>query len=212
MASQAELNVQKLLEQFEALPAPGRYGALAGVVVVVLGLYYFTMFGPVQANLRSSQQQLAKLQGEIAEARAVVANLDGFRTRSEELAKKYETARERLPNATELPVLLTDISSLGKKSGLEFRKFRPADEVRRGFYAEVPISVEFSGTYHDIAVFFDRLSKLSRIVNISEFAMTLRTESGEAPVLNVSGVARTFRFIESSEAPPATKKRGKEGA
>src|SRR5262245_40785819 len=123
MASQ--LDAQKLLEQFERLPRHTRHGVLAGVGVLVVALYYFTLFGGVQSDLRNAQVQLAKLQGEIAEAKAVTANLPTFRARSEELARKFDAARERLPSATELPVLLTDISSLGKKAGLEFRAFKP---------------------------------------------------------------------------------------
>jgi type IV pilus assembly protein PilO len=94
-------------------------------------------------------------------------------------------------------VLLTDVSSLGKKAGLEFRAFKPEDEVQKGFYAEVPIRVEFLGTYHQIGVFFDRLSKLSRIVNMNEFGMGLVKESAESPLLEVKGIATTFRFLET---------------
>jgi type IV pilus assembly protein PilO len=194
MASQ--LDAQKLLEQIDRLPAHARHGVLAGVSVFVMVVYYFTLFGGVQTDLRNAQVQLAQLQGQIAEAKAVTANLPTFRARSEELARKFDAARERLPSATELPVLLTDISSLGKKAGLEFRAFKPEAEVKQKFYAEVPIKVEFTGTYHEIGMFFDRVSKLSRIVNMGEFEMKLQNESGEEPVLNVKGVATTFRFLE----------------
>jgi type IV pilus assembly protein PilO len=191
-----QLEAQKILAQLEQLSAPARYGVLAGVGALVVAVYYMTLFGGVQTQLRVATAQLIEVQGKIAEARAVASNLETFRARREELAKRYETARERLPSATELPVLLTDVSSLGKKAGLEFRAFKPEPEVQRGFYVEVPIQVEFLGSYHQIGVFFDRLSKLSRIVNLSEFAMTLKKEGGEAPLLAVKGVATTFRFIE----------------
>src|SRR5690242_12948272 len=102
MASQ--LDATKILEKFEHLPAQGRYGVLAGVGVGVILLYYMTLFGSVQNDLRAAQQQLAQVQGKIAEAQAVVTNLETFRARREELAKRYEAARERLPSATELPV------------------------------------------------------------------------------------------------------------
>ena len=160
----SQLDVQKLLEQMEQLPAWGRQCVLAGVCALVVVVYYFTLYGGVQKDLQVASTKLAQLQNEIQKARAVAANLEMFRTRSEELGRKYEAARERLPSQNELPVLLTDISSLGKKAGLEVRGFKPETEVSHEFYAEVPIRVEFAGTYHQIGVFFDRLSKLSRIV------------------------------------------------
>jgi type IV pilus assembly protein PilO len=195
-----QLDTQKLLEQLEHLPAPARYGVLAGVGVAVLVIYYFTLFSSVKSDLDLAQRQLIELQGKIAETQAVVSNLETFRARREELAKRYESARERLPSATELPVLLTDISSLGKKAGLEFRAFKPEEEVQKNFYAEVPIHVEFLGAYHQIGVFFDRLSKLSRIVNLTEFDMVLKAEGGEAPQLEVKGTATTYRFTEKPTA------------
>ena len=205
-----QVDAQKILQWLETLPNPHRHALLGALAVGIVGVYAIAWFPSVQSDLNGAKQQLAKLQGEIAEAKAVVANLETFRARSEELGRKYQSARERLPNATELPVLLTDISSLGKKSGLEFKKFKPENEVTKGFYAEVPISVAFSGSYHEIGVFFDRLSKLSRIVNVTQFSMSLQREGGEAPILLVSGVATTFRFIESEEkdAKEPAKKEG----
>jgi type IV pilus assembly protein PilO len=206
-----QLDAQKILQWLETLPNAYRHGLFAALSVGIVGVYGLTWLPAVHKDLTGAKQQLAKLQGEIAEAKAVVANLDTFRARSEELGRKYQTARERLPNATELPVLLTDISSLGKKSGLDFRRFRPEPEVKRGFYAEVPIAVSFFGSYHEIGVFFDRLSKLSRIVNVTQFSMKLQREGGEAPTLSVSGIATTFRFIETEEKDakePETKEGG----
>ena len=194
-----QLDAQKFLEQLEQLPRQARQLVMVGVCAAVVLIYYLAVYGGVQQELDVARQQLAKVQGEIAEAQAVVANLETFRARSEELSRKYEAARERLPSATELPVLLTDVSSLGKKAGLEFRAFKPETEIPQGFYVEVPIRVEFLGTYHQVGVFFDRLSKLSRIVNMKEFTMKISKQDLNGPVLLVKGIASTFRFVEQKE-------------
>src|SRR5690606_32915480 len=126
-----------------------------------------------------------------------------FEAELADLEQKLKLALRQLPDSKELPVLLTDITSLGKDAGLEFRLFKPMPEVPRDFYAEVPIEIEFSGTYHDIARFFDKVSKLPRIVNVSRMDMEIANTDMGVTVLKVKGEATTFRFIEQQAAPTA---------
>src|SRR5690606_2136412 len=142
------------------------------------------------------------------EVRAIVSNLAAFEQELADLEQQLKTALRQLPDSKELPVLLTDITSLGKDAGLEFRLFKPKEEVPRDFYAEVPIEIEFSGTYHDIARFFDKVSKLPRIVNVSRMNMTIADTDMGATILNVKGEATTFRFIEQQAAAPTQEQPG----
>ncbi len=190
------MDATQALEQLEKLPAIARHGIRAGVAALVIALYWFTMAGGANERLNQLQNQLSQLQNEISEARAVASNLKSFEERRTELQALLDAALSQLPNKRELPGLLTDMSSLGKKSGLEIRTFDPMGEVVRGFFAEVPIKVEFFGAYHDIGVFFDRLSRLPRIVNITELDMSVESERGDRPRLKVTGVATTFRFVD----------------
>jgi type IV pilus assembly protein PilO len=199
-----QFDSKRILEQLERLPAPGRWAVLGCTSILVVALYWFTLGSGTRQQLGVLQQQLATIQNQINEARAVAQNLATFEAKRVELEKQLEGALQRLPNSKELPVLLTDISSLGKKSGLEFRAFRPEPEIDHGFYAEVPIHVEFYGAYHDVGMFFDRLSRLSRIVNITTLEMTLASESNEDPKLKVTGTATTFRFVGAKTNPTAT--------
>ena len=195
----AQFDAQKLLEQLDQLAPPARYGVYAGVALLVVVIYYFSLYGDAQRKLQVAQSQLATLQGQIAEAKSVAVNLEKFRADGEALREQLRVALERLPNATELPVLLTDISSLGKKAGLEFRAFKPGKEIEREFYAEVPIDVEFVGKYHEAGVFLDRLSHLSRIVNVTTLKMTVENSREASPDLKMTGVATTFRFLEPKD-------------
>jgi type IV pilus assembly protein PilO len=107
-----------------------------------------------------------------------------------------------------LPALLTNISTLGKKSGLEIQKFSQGKKIDRGFYSEQQIELEFTGLFHDIGLFFDRIANLSRIVNLTELAFSVESDTGENPVLKVKGTAATFYFNDSSKksdtgTPPA---------
>jgi type IV pilus assembly protein PilO len=193
------VNANQLLEQLEKLPAVARHAVRVGVALLVIVLYWFTMAGSANQRVNLLQSQLSDLQNEISEARAVASNLKGFEERREELQAQLDAALSQLPNSRQMPGLLTDMSSLGKKSGLEVRTFDPTGEVSRGFFAEVPIKVEFFGAYHDVGIFFDRLSRLSRIVNITQMDMSVESERGDMPRLKVTGVATTFRFIDQKK-------------
>ncbi len=198
MAIGGNLDAKKILEQVERLPAAARFGVLAGIAAVLVAVYWFTLFSSTRENLGRLKTQLTKIEAEIVEARTIASNLKTFEEEQEVLKAELKAALRQLPNSSELPVLLTDITSLGKKSGLEIHQFRPSPEVQHGFYAEVPIALRLFGAYHDVGIFFDRLSKLSRIVNITELAMKLSEYRNDTPRLEVTGVATTYFFLEDS--------------
>jgi type IV pilus assembly protein PilO len=206
MAVQLGLDqVQAQLERFAQLPKPYRMAALPVLLALVLGGYAYGFYLPARAQLVTVEHQEQDLQRKVSEVRAIVGNLAAFQKELGDLEQKLKLALRQLPDSKELPVLLTDISSLGKDAGLEFKLFRPKDEITRDFYAEVPIEVEFSGSYHDIARFFDKVSKLPRIVDISRLHIALADQKSlESPRLVVKGEATTFRFIEGAAAAAPT--------
>jgi type IV pilus assembly protein PilO len=183
--------LQGQLEKFAKLPRGYRLAAIPVVAAIVLGSYGWFFYAPAAAERTRVQAQERELQRKVSEVRAIVANLAAFQ---KELDLKL--ALRQLPDSKELPGLLTDVSSLGKDAGLEFKSFRPGDEIPRDFYAEVPIQIEFSGEFHDIARFFDRVSKLPRIINVNELHMELADAKGQSTLLQVKGEATTFRFLE----------------
>lgn len=196
MATEQQMNISQVLEQMARLPKNVRALILVGAAGAVLCIYGFTLYGGISKKAVALQGQLTQVQTKIVESRAVASNLKRFKGKQQELRAELEIALRRLPNERQLPVLLTNMSSLAKKSGLEIRSFKPAAEVNRGFYAEVPISIEFLGRYHEAGIFFDRLSRLSRIINITELKMSLADRKALVPVLKVEGTATTFRFVD----------------
>lgn len=186
------------------LPRAQRIGLLGLVAVAIVGLYVYSFFLPARETLDQLSAQQLELQRKLNEVRSVAANLPAFQTRLTELEVELKTALRQLPNSKELPGLLTDISSRGKNAGLEFKAFRPRDEVPRDFYAEVPIEIEFTGGFHEIARFFDDVSKLPRIVNVADLKVEIEKESPMGTRLVVRGNATTFRFLEQSLAPAGT--------
>jgi len=200
------------LDKLTRLPKGARMALLPAIMAVVVGSYGYVFYLPASHELAKAEQDQLQLQRKLSEVRAVAANEQAVREEIAQLEKKLVIALRQLPNSKELPVLLTDVTSLGKNAGLDFRAFRPQQEIRKAFYAEVPIDIEFSGGFHDIAVFFDQIARLPRIINISELEMSIGKESSLGTTLTVKGKATTFRFVEPEPEPaPDPKAKGKAG-
>lgn len=188
-------------EKLTKLPRAQRLALLAGVALLIVGLYAYLLFLPARQRLQTVEAEELRLQRELSQVRAVVTNLDAFEREIADLERQFAAALRRLPDSKELPVLLTDISSIAKNAGLELKTFNPGSEERQDFYAEVPIQVEFSGRFHDIASFFDRIAKLPRIVNVQTLEVKTVQESTVDTRLRVRGEAVTFRFLEAAATP-----------
>jgi type IV pilus assembly protein PilO len=202
-----ELNLDQfgtIIDRFGRIPRPYRVALIPLTVVLVVATYVYFFYGPARTERRSLQTQERQLQQQVSEVQAIVSNLPAFEEELASMERSLRHALLRLPDSKELPVLLTDVSTIGKRAGLEMKVFRPGDEVARDFYAEVPIQIEFSGSFHDIARFFDRIAKLDRIVNIGELNMSISTQSSERTVLRVQGEATTFRFLEGAGGGPGS--------
>ena len=199
-----DLGLDKLqvhLDKLARLPKGARMAAVPILMALVLGAYGYLLFMPALDELAKAEQQQLQLQRKLSEVRAVAANEQAVRDEIALLEKKLVVALRQLPDSKELPVLLTDVTSLGKNAGLDFRAFRPQQEIRKAFYAEVPIDIEFTGGFHDIASFFDQIARLPRIINISELDMTISKENPSSTLLKVEGKATTFRFVEPEPEP-----------
>lgn len=183
-------------EKLSKLPKGYRTAILPALGLVVIAAYVYLLYLPQAEVLEGVRTQQLQLHRRLNEVRAVAANIGKFEEEIGALERKLKVALRQLPDSKELPVLLTDINTLGKTSGLDFKAFRPGDEIRRDFYAEVPIEVEFIGKFHDVAMFFDEVSRLPRIVNVNELSIGIADENSVETVLRVRGEATTFRFIE----------------
>jgi type IV pilus assembly protein PilO len=204
---QERLNQQ--LEKLGKIPRSYRLALLPLVAALVGGAYAYALYLPKASELENVRAQQLQLQRRLNEVRSVAANVGKFEEEISALERKLKLALKQLPDSKELPVLLTDVNTLGKTSGLEIKAFRPQPEVKRDFYAEVPIEIEFVGKFHDIAMFFDQVAKLPRIVNVNELEVEIEEESALETVLSVEGEAVTFRFLEeAAEAAPGAEAKG----
>ncbi|MBG7605171.1 MAG: type 4a pilus biogenesis protein PilO [Actinobacteria bacterium] len=192
--------VQAKIEQITKLPKAARFGIIAGLGVALAIGYFFLFYQEKNDQLKELRAQELQLQRKLSEVRSVAANISAFESEIAGLEIKLKTALRQLPNEKELEVLLTDISNLGKTAGVEIKSFKRKEEVIHDFYAEVPIQIELEGEFHDIAHFFDLMSKLPRIVNMGALTIGVSRENEDATVLSVKGTATTFRFVGKESA------------
>lgn len=172
---------------------------LAFLVCLLVGVgYYYLYYRNASREVVSLETRLAELESKIKEQEVIARNLPSFREEVRRLEEQLGLLLEQLPNSAEIPTLLKSISDLGKESGLDFLKFAPRGEANKGFYAEIPFSLNLTGDYHAFALFADRVAHLPRIVNLMDIAFSSPKPTGDNRVqINVTCSATTFRFLEA---------------
>ena len=200
------LNLEKLLK----LPLAQKIIILIVINIVLLGLFYYIFYKSKLEESSILQEELTKLQAKHAEQKKVIADLPKWRKENEELKVKFKELLKLLPNTKEIPSLLTNISYLAQDCGLEILLFQPQNEVVRGFYSDIPVDMQVLGDYHNIGYFFDKVSKLKRIVNIADLKISTekkKQSDTDKPNLNSQFKVITFKFIEKDTSSVKKKKK-----
>ncbi len=147
-------------------------------------------------KLDEMDRRIAQLEADYIQKKQIAENLPKFKA---EFAKMEETLKEalaQLPNKKEIPTLLTNLATLARDNGLDVVAFTPRGEINKGFYAEVPASLDLVGTYHQIAEFSQAVGKLSRIVNLSDLNLSNPSVQGSTAIMKIKCKVTTFRFVE----------------
>jgi len=203
------------------LPTPKKVLILVAILVAIAGMYLYVLIIPLQDKLKVAKAELGKLEQDLNNSKAIARELPKFREQVTKLNEELKSALTQLPNEREIPEILKTISTLGKESGLEFTLIRPKPEEPQQFYAKVPIELVALGNYHNVGVFFDKVSKLPRIINVIDFNMarakdTKGVKGSVDPelLLKTSCMINTYRFIEkkSEEKKSEEKKSEKKTA
>ena len=179
---------------------PWYFGLAVGLLVLgVLGYLGYTL--QIQAMQETRERQvrdIEKLQGEIARAEAAQARLPQFRREVALLEVELQKLLVILPPRRDVPTLLRRFRTLAEQGDFALNTFAPSSEVEKDFYNEWPISVELQGTYHNLAEFFDRMSRFSRIFNVDSLRIRQRPQAQHSITANF--VAKTFVYKELVEA------------
>jgi type IV pilus assembly protein PilO len=197
--------MKSLLEKLEALEAKQRWVIFGLIAVLLVGMGYY-LHSMNAESLDALRLEAEDMRQSVQKHQAIATQLDDLKARLVALDQTLQVAITLLPETREIPELLTQISQLGLHSGLEFRLFKPEAEKPADFYAEVPVSLAIIGRFHDLGRFFDHLSKLSRIVNVTDIKISLAKGGRDTQILTTNCLLTTFRFLEHREAD------GKKGA
>ncbi len=203
------MKASDVLDRLSKLPRPQRLVIYAVAGVLLLVAWWFSLMSPSVDKLDSLEKERTNLAAQLAQVETRAKNLAALEAELETLKADLKQALKELPNDREIPGLLKGISTLGRNVGLEVRKFQPMPEKKREYVAEVPVTLEVEGSYHEVAMFFDRLAKMNRIVYIQNITLGSPDDRGGKVVLKVGGQAVTFRFLSDEEI--ASAKKAKEG-
>lgn len=207
--------MSKLLDRFGKLPRSQR-ALLAGAVYVMLAaVLYFALVAPTLDRTSTAQRQQTELRAKRDQVRARAENRAAFEAELEQLAAELKQALTELPNDREIPGLLSEIDGLARKAGLDVSKFQPLPEVKQEYYAEVPVQVAMTGSFHEVTLFFDRVGKMSRIVSVEDIELGSPKDEGSEVSLTINGKVVTYRFLTEEEMKankdPGKKKKGGKG-
>jgi len=193
--------VNETLEKIVELPIVARVAMLLALLGLLVAAYWFMFYQSVYESLSKVEEETKAVQTEVSEKQRVAANLPKFEAEVERLNVELKKALSELPDEKEIPELLERIADKAKGSGLDVQLFRPKVEQRKDFYAEVPVEIEVQGGYHQVATFFDEVSRLERIVNIDQFSISEPKNGEQGRNMKIALVANSFRFLEEAERP-----------
>jgi type IV pilus assembly protein PilO len=192
----------------------GSWPILAKLVVLLLVL----VLSVVASYFLDWEDQLNRIDAEVRKEEGLrktfltkkseAINLPAYQKQLEDIEKQFGALLKQLPGKSEMDALLTDINQAGLGRGLQFELFRPAGgETRRDFYAELPITIKVTGSYHDLGAFASDISKLSRIVTLNNIGLAPSTTKGAGLVLDAT--AMTYRYLDDDEVAQQRKSAAK---
>jgi len=196
-----------------AWPRPIKAGIILALCLLVGGLGFYFDTQQQLADLESQKAKEAELKSSFEVKQKKAANLDEYKQQLDEIEKSFGDLLRQLPDKTQVPDLLVDVSQTGLASGLEFELFKPAGEIPREFYAELPIDIRVIGDYIEFGTFISGLASLPRIVTIHNVKITPRKDAAggsKNKTLVMEAQVKTYRYLEDG-APQAGSDRKKRG-
>lgn len=166
---------------------------LLGIGLVFAG-YHFIIKDQI-VNLESVEKKEPQLKATFLDKKALAINLDAYKAQMVEAEETFGVLLKQLPNESEIPDLLIDMTQVGLSRGMQFQQIKPGVAIARDFYAEKQVNVRATGTYHQIAGFVSDIASLQRIINVDNFTLR-RIEGGNQLTLNA--VTKTYHYLEDS--------------
>jgi type IV pilus assembly protein PilO len=196
---------------------PGRWPLSVRVGCVVLcfvllsaGLFWYFVWSEQKPRLDQARNVEEQKRSEFKEKHKKAVNLEVYQQQLADIERSFGALLRQLPGKTEVPSLLVDISQVGVGAGLEEKLFQPAaDEIKKDFYAELPIKIRLTGSYHQMGEFVSGIAALPRIVTLD--GITIKPENKDMyDSLSLELTAKTYRYLDDAEVAAAEKARAEE--
>ncbi len=197
--------IQAVLDSFidnrvSTLASKHKLAIAVAVIIAPAALFYFLYFSPKSTEIIAQEDGVLQLQQELATIKVKASKLDEQKAMVAAMETKFKEASLVIPDTKEISSLLTNISTQGSGAGLDILSFVPESEISKEFYAEIPVALAVTGTYHNIGYFLDTVSKLPRIVNVAKVTLAAPKLTDGEMLIDAKLDLVTYKFIE----PPAT--------
>ena len=198
------VDLQGLLDDFRRLnpndvgtwPLAPKVTALVGVFAALLAAGWWFVWQDQLDALDLKKNEETKLKEEFLSKKQQAVNLELHKQQLNEIDRSFGALLKQLPNKAEVESLLVEINQSGMGRGLQFELFKPGAEIVKDFYAELPISVRLTGSYHDFGAFAGDIGRLSRIVTLNNLSITSQQKDG---TMVLDAVTKTFRYLDEEE-------------
>jgi len=187
------------MDRFFELPLGQRILTYGIVFLLLAALYWYFLYTPVVAQIEEQLSRQSELEAEHAKLVSTLKDPKKLREDIAEYEARFKEATTQLPEEKEIPELLRQVSNLGRDSGLEITLFRQQAEVLQDLHAEVPVEMAVRGGYHQIALFFEKVRHLDRIVNIGDIGIKNPQMVDGRLQVDASFSATTYRFLTEEE-------------
>jgi len=194
------------IEWVEARTKLQRVLIYTSAIVLLVGSFAYFAYLPKHKKILKLESEYKELAEKLDKARKTAKQLNYYRTKMKAAEAQFNIVMKALPEKEEIPALLAGISQAARDAGLDITKFQPTAEKPKEFYAEVPIAINLSGNYHNVAMFFDKISNLSRIVTIDTVKLN---PDKKGTKLSTSCTAVTYKFIDPVKKKTKKKKKKK---
>lgn len=189
--------MEQLIERINKLATPAKAGIIAAIILLITAGTYFALIADLDTAIAGVKAEQNAKEITLAEKQAIADNLNERRKEMDALDQKFQEALTQLPEKKDIEELLSQLSDVGKKSGLEISKVVPGSETAEGFYSRIPISMAVSGNYNEVAMFLQEIANLRRIVNVTDLKLSAPVVKGDKVTLSSDFVATAFRFTET---------------
>ncbi len=202
-----KLDFKKIADQFRNLnprdvgtwPILPRAATAVGIIVAVVAVGYFVFLNDYVNTLDADRTEEESLRTQYKSKLSQAVNLEPLRKQKEQIAQYVFRLEKQLPSKSEMDALLSDINQAGVGRGLQFELFKPGPQSVKDYYAEQPIDLKITGSYHDLGQFTSDIAALPRIVTLNNIAIATNDKDKGTSNLVMDAQAKTFRYLDSDE-------------